>query len=259
MKRVNLFCPDSLQYTLIQPNRLAGYFWGRAEVVDLLMLQQLLSSNLGDIKRLMGVQFDKISGFAGADGITDEIYDAFRGAGYVNMGQGGTVTDLTPKMPEGALALVKTILDLMDMVSGFDNILSGRGESGVRSGNHADTLMKTASPRLRDRALLVERQCASAGEQTLCAMEAKDGRTYWTDDKDKDGSSYLISQLPEDRRVTVDSHSTSPIYKDDHEQLVAFGLKAELIDGEDAIDALPFPNRDRLKDKWRKRRRKKRR
>ena len=253
MKRVNLFCPDSLQYTLIQPNRLAGYIWGRSEVVDLLMLQQLLSSNLGDIKRLMGVQFDKILGFAGADGITDEIYDAFRGAGYVNMGQGGSVTDLTPKMPEGALALVKTILDLMDMVSGFDNILSGRGESGVRSGNHADTLMKTASPRLRDRALLVERQCASAGEQTLCAMEAKDGRTYWTDDKDKDGSSYLISQLPEDRRVTVDSHSTSPIYKDDHEQLVAFGLKTDLIDGEDAIDALPFPNRDRLKDKWRAR------
>lgn len=252
LKRTNLFCPDTLPYTLIQPNRVASYFWGRSEVVDLLMLQELLTKNFNDMKRLMGVQFDKILGFPGAEGLTDEAYDAMRGAGYYATAPGSSIVDLTPKVPEQGLTFLKFILEMMDTVSGFSNILSGRGESGVRAGNHADMLMKSASPRLRDRALLVERQCASAGDQSLSVLEAKDGRIYWVDPKKKEGD-FILNQLPDDRRVSVDSHSTSPIYQDDHQNLVAFGLKAELIDKEDAIDMLPYPNRDKLKGKAKKR------
>lgn len=248
LKRANLFCPDHVPYTLIQPNRVANYFWGRSETADLMMLQDALTTNLDDFKRLMGVQYDKLIGFSG-DTISDENYETFRSAGYVNLGPNGQATDLTPKMPEQGIPFIKLILELMDMVSGFSNILSGRGEQGVRAGVHADTLLKTASPRLRDRALLIERQCADAGDKTLSVLEAKDGRTYWSNPKDET-STFLLSQLPEDRRVAVDSHSTSPIYHDDHQTLVAFGLKNGLIDGEDAIEMLRFPNRDKLKLKF---------
>ena len=249
-KRVNLFCPDTLPYELIQPNHVPGYFFGRSELVDLMVLQGLLSTHLDDIKRLMGVQFDKLLAFPGYDGITDELYSQFRSNGYVGLPQGASVTDLTPKMPEQALPFIGEILGLMDKVSGFDNILAGRGEPGVRAGNHADTLMRTASPRLRDRALIVERQCASLGDKTLAVMEAKDGRAYFPTESIKEEDAFLLENLPDDRRITVDSHSSSPIYEEDHQQLVAFLLKAGVIDGASALEMLQVPNQDVLIKKF---------
>ena len=77
-------------------------------------------------------------------------------------------------------------------------------------------------------------------------MQYKDGRNYWTDPKDIEGSTFLLSDLPDDRRVVVDSHSTSPIFAEDHEKLVIGGLKLGLVDKESALEMMPFQNRDLL-------------
>jgi hypothetical protein len=110
-----------------------------------------------------------------------------------------------------------------------------------------------ASPRLLDRSLLLERQCASAADLRLSLREAKDGHEYWTDPDRIEDTKFILADLPEDRRVSVDSHSSSPIFKDKHEQLVSFGLKAGIVDGESAIEILDLPMKDiliqRLKDK----------
>lgn len=46
---------------------------------------------------------------------------------------------------------------------------------------------------------------------------------------------FLLSQLPDDMKVVVDSHSSSPVYSEDNMKL-AFGLaKAGAIDGADLI------------------------
>jgi hypothetical protein len=144
------------------------------------------------------------------------------------------------------------ITRFMEEISGFGNILSGQGEAGVRAGGHADTLMKTASPRLRDRALLVERQCALFGDSTLAALAAKSAKVYWTDPANGEEQEFLLSQLPEDRRVFVDSHSGSPIYEQEHKETVSFLAKLGAIDGESAIDLLSVPMRDLLKARYRK-------
>lgn len=252
-KKINLFCPKNLPYTLIQPNSVRGYFWGRSEIVDLMKLQNFLTTTLDDIKRVLGIQIDKLLAFPGYDGMTDELYGQFRSQGFIGMPPGSDVKDLTPQLPQQALEVVNMIIKLMEMVSGFHNILSGQGEPGVRAGVHADTLMKAASPRLRDRALIVERQCAEHGDSTFACMQAKDGKTYWWDEDQTKGTEFLLENLPDDRYVLVDSHSSSPIFQEDNENLIAFGLKAQIIDGETAIEQLPFQNKDlllqRLKDR----------
>src|ERR1700679_1327674 len=101
--------------------------------------------------------------------------------------------------------------------------MEGKGEPGVRAESHASTLMKTASPYLRDRALLVERQVATAADTTLSLKEAKDGRNYWVDGSSiatMDQTQFKLTDLPEDWRVSVDSHSSSPIFSDENEQLI---------------------------------------
>ncbi len=251
-KHENAFCDHTLPYILIQPNITPGYFWGRSEIVDLTTLQAALSETMDDFRRIIGVQYDKRLAFEGFDGDPQEMYDDFRTQGWVNGRAGSKVTDLTPTLPAGAVEYIKLIDTFMDKVSGFGNILSGQGEAGVRAGNHANTLMKTASPRLRDRSLIVERQYAEFGDTYLSYMEAKDGNQYYTDPEKTAESSFLLDQIPDDRHVQVDSHSSSPIYENDHNQLVVFGLKSGLLQGDDAIDMLNYPNKDELKRKFQK-------
>lgn len=235
-------------YTLIQPNPKHGYFWGRSELEDLMEIQGWISDTCNDLGRIMNLQFDRIYAFGG-EGLNDEEYDQMRGAGYFNTGQGGDVKDLTPPFPPEGMPFLDKLINYMEMIGGMDNLLSGRGEPGVRAGNHAEMLMKTASPRMRDRALLVERQCAMAADFWLRVLEAKDPRHYWTDGKTLESqlaTQFLLTDLPDDRRVVVDSHSASPVFQDDHAQLITWGMRHGVTDADYAVDHLPFPDKDTL-------------
>lgn len=261
MKLGNLLMGSAMKtrihpFSVIQPNHMEGYFWGRSELTDIMQPQGLLSRWADDIKRLFGLQIDKIIGFTGMDGNMVEQYDAMRTAGYVSVPPGADIKDLTPQMPPQSLEMVQMPIRIINMISGFDNILSGSGEPGVRAGVHADTLMKTASPYLRDRALLVERQCAKAADKTLSIMQFKDATKYWIDGatpESIESTSFLLSDIPGDRTVVVDSHSSSPIFADDHQNLIAFGLRAGIIDQETAVEELPFRNKDLILQRMKER------
>ena len=250
-KKMNLTGVDGLQpYTLIQPNEVANWFWGRSELVDLLEPQMLLSTWLDDAKRLFGLQVDRILGFIGDNGIDDEKYGQFRGAGYVNLQQGSDIKDITPKIFPEMMPMIKFVIEQINWLSGFPDIMQGKGEPGVRADSHANTLMKTASPYLRDRALLVERQVATAADKTLSLKEAKDASKYWTDGttiQTMSDTEFLLTDLPDDWRVSVDSHSSSPIFSDENTQLIMAGLKTGIVTGEYVVDNLPFPNKEEAK------------
>ncbi len=234
-------------YTKIQANETKGYFWGRTELADLIEPQGLVTQWADDLSRLLGVQFDKLLGFSGVDGLTDEMYDQSRAAGFLNLGEQGKVEDFTPKIPAEALPMLQFAMQLIDALGGFDNVMNGQGAPGVRSGDQVEMMKQIASPRLLDRALLLERQCAQAADLRLSLREAKDGDHYWTDGtstETMDKSRFTLKDLPEDRRVTVDSHSGSPVFKDRHEQLIFALLKAGVVDGEYVLENVDVPNKD---------------
>ena len=242
-------------YTLIQPNEVTNWFWGRSELVDLIEPQALLSTWCDDARRLFGLQVDKILAFIGEAGMTDELYAQFRGAGFTNLGQGSDVKDLTPSMPPEMMQYLKFAMEIINTLGSFPEIMQGKGESGVRAGTHANTLLKTGSPTLRDRSLLVERQCAQAGDLTLSLMEAKDESFYWlkADDpiKDTEETKFLLAQMPDDWHVEVDSHSSSPIFMDENAQLILQSQHAGIVTPEYVLDNMPFPNRDIAKTQLR--------
>lgn len=238
-------------YTKIQANVQQGYFWGRSEITDLIELQIALATTGADTLRMYGLQVEKVLGFSGFDGLTDERYDQARNSGFFSMPMSAQVTDLTPKFPPEAIPLLKLWMEVMNTIGGFDNVLSGRGETGVRAGVHAETLKEAASPRLRDRSLLIERQCAEAGDLRLTLMEAKDARTYWTDPEKREETAFQLHDIPEDRQVTVDSHSGSPIFRSLHDQQIAFYLKAGVIDAHAAIEFSTLPQKDLLQSRLR--------
>ena len=254
-KRSNLLVPGDMQtglqpYSLIQPNPRAGYIWGKSQLEELIEPQGFLSVLADDTKKLSGLQVDKILGLQGYEGDPAEFRDQMHDAGYVNVAMGGSISDLTPTMPAEQLQLMKSIMEIINMLGGRPPIMQGQGEQGVRAGSHADTLLKTGSPRLRDSSLLVERQCAQAADLTYQLKRIKEDRKYWVkgdtiDDAEK--SSFVLQDIPEDASINVDSHSSSPIFADDHAQLIAAGLKLGFITPEYAVDHLPLADKDILK------------
>lgn len=250
-KKANLLINGSrLQpYRIIQPNEVTNWIWGRSELFDITEPQMLLSRWCDDAMRLFGLQVDKLLGFIGENGMTDELYAQFRTNGWHAMQPGSDIKDLTPKIFPEMLPLIRFVIEIINTLGGFPEIMQGKGEAGVRAGVHANTLLKTASPTLRDRALLVERQCATAADLTLCMMEAKDARNYWTKGdtiEDMEKSKFLLTDLPSDWRVTVDSHSSSPIFSDENAQLIFAGQKSGIVPAKYMINNLPFPNRENL-------------
>jgi hypothetical protein len=248
LKKANLLVSQGQKsglhpYSLIQPNSEEGNIWGRSELEDLFELQDWASGTADDIRKLFGVQVDRILAFGG-EGLNDESYGQMRAAGWANLGPGGSVNDLTPPFPPQAIPMLDKIIQLIEMISGFDNLLSGKSEGSVRSGVQASPLMKVAGARLKDRSLEVERQCAEAADLRLSLMEYKDGRRYWTDPKKVEETGFLLSDLPEDRRVVVDGHTSSPVFADEHQGLVINGVKLGLVDKISAIESLPFQNKD---------------
>lgn len=233
-------------YTRICANDNHGWMWGRSELSDLTEPQGLVSTGLDDLQRMFGLQIDKILAFAGMDGLNDETYDQFRGAGYVNMGDNGKVTDLTPPFPPEMLPVIQFYMNLIPTISGFNNVLNGQGQPGVRSGDQMETLKQLASPRLLDRSLLVERQYAAAADLRLSLHEAKDAQRYWWDKDHIDETRFTLADLPDDRRVSVDSHSTSPVFKNMHEQKLAFALTRGVIDAETYLELSDLPMKDIL-------------
>ena len=217
-------------------------------MVDLIEPQTLLSTWCDDARRLMGLQIDKLIGFSGESGMTDELYAQMRLAGWTNLSTGADIKDVTPKFPPELLPMVKWVIEIMNTIGGFPKIMQGEGDSGVRAGVHADTLIKTASPTARDRSLLIERQCATCADLTLQMMEAKDEENYWlkADDpiKDVEETKFLLAELPDDWRVTVDSHSSSPIFSDENEQLIFQSLKAGVVTPEYVLETMPFPHKE---------------
>lgn len=249
-KKENLLIPGLQPFRVIRPNEMTTYFWGQPDIIDLIEPQGFLSDTCDDFKRLFGLQVDKILGFIGQSGMTDEKFGAMKRTGWVNMGQGEDIKDLTPQVPNNGLDTIKFLLETISMLGGYPPILQGQGEPGVRAGVHADRLTKNASPTLRDRSLLVEQQLADCADLTLCLKEAKDPEYKWMNGESAEAAeetSFLITNLPEDWRVTVDSHSSSPIFSDENTQLVFAAQGKGIVDEEYVIDNVPLPNKEQAK------------
>jgi hypothetical protein len=189
----------------------------------------------------------------GVQGITDEKALALLAPGghFADSAIGSKIENLAPEMPPEALALLDKFSDIFDEVGGFTKILSGEGESGVRAGVHAGTLLRTSTPRLRERALTVEKQCSIFATKALKMAAAMDASVISPRGDAK--SAFILSALPTDAVVSVDSHTSSPAFVDDNRQLAVLLAKAEAIDGETLIEMTHPQNEDVLVEKYRQR------
>lgn len=238
-------------FVKVCPNRVPGYFWGESEVARIMRLQDMLTLRVNDISRIISLQSNPPKAFIGFSGITREKYRALmaRGGFVQESTPSAKIEDLTPKLPEQAFQQVQDIAQMFDEQGGFKPIMQGEGEAGVRAGVHARTLLRTASPKLREKALIIERQAEASADICLKLLATKEARVFKSDA----GEEFALAQLPDDYRVTVDSHSSSPAFMDDARELAFALAKVGAAGPEDVINLVHPPMEDALIASVRKR------
>lgn len=240
-------------YTKVCTNRTPGNFWGRSELAVLYEPQMQLNKLTDNIAMIFNLRARPPRAFSGFQSITDEKAKALLSPGgtITEAAIGAKVDDLAPEMPPEALAYLGELKEIFNEVAGFTNLLSGEGEPGVRAGVHAGVLLRTSTPRLRDRALLAETQCSDFGNVVLSMLRQKDPTPVFPGE----GDEFTLKQLPEDCEVTVDSHTSSPAFVEDNRQMAYSLAKAEAIDGETLIEMLHPPREELLISRLRARQR----
>jgi hypothetical protein len=245
----DLFIEKEIPLIQICPNPSHEYFWGYSETEKLIPLQKMRNTRMDQINHLLNLQANPPKWGTGFSNDMAEMLSALdtpSGGVFSDM-PGGKIEQLTPKIPDDLFKEIREIDQMFEEMSGITNVIQGKGEQGVRAGSHAGTLMKTASPTLRDRALIAERNCAVAADLTMEIKEAKDDSDYWTKAdtiQDVRETQFKLMDLPDDWRVEVDSHSSSPIFSDENAQLILAAHAKGIVQTEYVIQNMPFPNRE---------------
>lgn len=244
--------PGRHPFIKVCPNEVEGYFWGRSELANIAALQEILNQRIDDVDDIFRQQAKPPRAFSGFSGITQEKALALLSAGGTlteAQSVGGKVENLAPQMPQMALDYLVALERWMDEAAGFSAILSGEGEAGVRAGAQAQTLIRTASPRMKDRSLIVEAQCAEFGDKCFAMAQLKNPRVFRT----PKGKAFTLAQIPEGARAVVDSHTSSPAFQGDYLN-IAFALqKAGAIDTATLIAMAHPPREDELIQKAKER------
>lgn len=247
--------PGHSSFVKVQPQVTPGYFWGRSLISDVQMLQDVLSKRLRDIKVLWDRNFNSPQVFSGFTSVTEEQY-------FKIINEGGFINDPNPNAksaklldppPPNYMEELNFLLQLFDEASGFSPVMSGQGEAGVRAGVHAQTLVRTSTPRLIDQAARIERQLAESGYLCLRIMQAMDPHIYTTGDNNIE---FTLHDLPDDFQVIVDSHSASPAFAEDNRQVAIALARAGAVDAEDLIHMLHPPGAELLLARLRQRQKK---
>ena len=222
-----------------------NYYWGRSELQQILPLQDLVNKRINDFNRIWRKQARPPKKMLGIMGVTDEKIRKLNAPdGWISDDNPNSkIEDMVPELPQGAFEEFQAILQWFGDMAGIQQIMQGKGEPGVRAGTHSKTLLRQASSRVRNRALLVERKLEEYLQKCFLLMQAKIPDVI--ESMSGEGR-YTLKQLPPGFSVRVDAHTASPAFSEDAREL-AFALhEAGAIDAEDLLMLTNPPHLDIL-------------
>ena len=247
----SMFLKGECPFIQICPNPQYDYLWGQSECQRLILLQELRNTRMTEILDLLSKQVSPPTVYSGVSGIVDEKFMALNRAGtFIASDMPGAKVDrLSPDMPSNLFEVIHEVDSMFAEASGISNVLSGKGESGVRSQGHASQLARLGSSRIKKRALIIEDSLEKVATLYLKLMQVYDDTHF----VDTNGKKFIAEQFTKDFTVKVDAHSNSPIFTEDLKQLAFNLFKTGSIDKESLLDLVEPPMKQLLIEKLQKR------
>lgn len=250
-------------YSTFCPNPVPTYFWGASEVQRLVFLQEAINARLKGTNKMLRMQEDPTTKFTGGTGVNQLALSKYKkpGGHYVDLSPNAKIEKDVTQIPQDLWVSLHEYERMFDEMMGLPPLAKGHGEKGVRSGAHADTLIRMFSPRFKDRALLIERDVEHCGSLTLDLARAHiDKKLLAWVPKDQAGLedvsspeeaallippaeglvpvAFTFADLPDDVTLTVDEHSSSPAFSAEAKALVFDLLKSGMMSPIEAVEHL---------------------
>ena len=245
----SMFLKGEQPFVQICPSPQYDYYYGQSEVQRLVFLQEMRNKRTGQILELLDKQVSPPKAFIGFQGIMDEkMFALNRPNGMIATDMpNAKVEEFTPNIPNDLFREIAEIDAMFAEASGITSVLSGRGETGVRSQGHASQLARLGSSRAKKRALTVEDSLEKIATLYLKMMMVYDSTVY----KDDDGNEFIARQFTNDFVVKVDAHSNSPIFMEDARELAFNLFSAGVIGKASLLEMVEPPMKERLVDEVR--------
>lgn len=220
-------------FTHVCPNPFYGTFWGTSEVAKLEGLQRFRNERINQVRDLLAKQVNPPTVLFGMFGAVDELDFALNKAGGVLPSQDpmAKVQREKPEIPTDLWREIAEIDAMFSEASGLQNLLMGKGESGVRSGRQTSELARLGSSRIKKRALVIENALSAIGTKYWKIMRRYNADRFRTVPSDSASKpvEFVLSQMPHDTQVQVDAHSNSPLFVEDHKEMAMELFKAKAI------------------------------
>lgn len=224
------------------PNPLDNYFWGDPEIRHTALIQRAINNRINGLNQKMRMQEKPPRVFHGMPTVTQNVYTRLnKPGGYlVDNNPGGKVDTLNTEVTASDFQSIHELEAMFDKMRGMPATMRGEGEQGVRAQAHAETLVRTGSPRIKDGALMTERAVEQVGGLGLDLLRARcpDTMVYWVKEgevgpfKDRTvdeliweppvpgmkGIEFHFHGLDERYKVSVDGHSSSPAFSKEAKQ-----------------------------------------
>jgi hypothetical protein len=245
ISETNFFLPGEHPYTKIQTYPKYNYFWGHAHIDALIPLQDWLNERLEQVSDILEEQAYPPKSFTGMSGLPDEKAEAFGGADTWVMDPmpGAKVDMMRPEMPPDIFAETKEIDRMFLEQSGLTEVISGKGESGVRSRQHAKELRTTGSGRIKRAALCLEPSLVRVGDIGLkLKMRNDDEEIIPEPDEKGNAHPFYAAGVSGSVKIRISGHAHSPLFRDDSHEDANLLIKAKSIDEEMYARMLNPPN-----------------
>lgn len=243
--------PHEEPFIQICPNPMPDYFWGISEVERVTPLQTWRNQCMAQIEHLLELEAHPPSTSVGFPGdLLENQYAMDTPSGYLNQPDpaqaGGHVKAerLKIDLPATLWDRVDRIDQMFEDMGGMTNVMSGKGESGVRSQGHASQLARLGASRVKKRALIIEKPISTIATNYLKTLQKYDDTRLKADD----GTPFIAEQYTDDFVVKVDAHSSSAIFIEDQEQRAYTLYKLKVITRERLLDLVEVPMRGLLKN-----------
>lgn len=254
-------------------NRMPRYFWGDSEVRIVGALQAALNSRIDGINKMLRKEENPPRIISGAS-INQNAYSKLnRPGGYLTDGNPNVKSQtLTQPIAADTWRSLQVWEAFFDKIGGMPATVRGEGESGVRAQAHAETLVRMASPRFKDKAIAIERSVDTLGGLFLDILRAKcpDEQIAWVKEsfagpfKEQHldqaiyeppapglvGIKFLFSQLEDGQRVSVDAHSSSPMFSQEARSLIFALAKLQAVSPKEVIELTHPPRSEELAEEF---------
>lgn len=240
-----MYVKNEIPFNQVCPIPDPGYFWGRSDVERLIPLQMMRNERFRQVRKMMALQAEPPSSLTGFPGATDEVKAALNSPGgvvYTDI-PGAKAEKLSPIIPDDLFADIASIDRQFEEVTGVNNVMSGLGETGVRSANHAAQLATLGASRTKKRALIIEDSLEKLATSYLQILQKFDVTRY----ANTSGDLFTAAQFSDEFTVKVDAHSNSPIFTSDTAQKAIQLFQLGAITKEKLIEMIGVPMEQLLK------------